>query len=375
MPTNSEPPAYPAPRSATARLSTRGSRVAAIPGIFLGLLVSGSLVAPTPSLAKPAHYKVTNIQNKQKNYLLPLSIDINGLVTGQLSPPGGQGSLLGDFQAAKGYFGAAIYCDAQVNDFLTLTAVDSLDDEAGTCGPNNFLRLASNGVSTSFLVNGSEATITGITADTNVLTGNTYSWNGTYLQAHGFLGQIGNFQTIDPPGSMNTYPTAISPRGRVAGYFYNAADVMVGFTLINGVYDVFSVPGGIQPIPAAINDAGHVAGNFVTANSEAIFGFAYQAGSAPIVLTANGWTQSLVGGMNETGQIAGGYIDATDTYGFHAVMWAPWTGNLVTFDAPAGSNDIRGIAINANAQIAGLYLNAKGAWTLFSATCVGSTCQ
>jgi len=349
-------------------------RAALIAGAAAGVLLSCAIVAPTAALAKPAHYKVTNIQNKQKDYLFPLYIDANGLVTGDVYTTN-QDQILGTFQSEKGYFDEVTSCGSADDDIVITTAVDSLDDEVGACGSNNFIRLASNGVFTPFLVNGTQGTITGITAGADILTGTYYVYNGTTEQAHGFLGQIGHFLTIDPPGSVNTYPTAISPGGKVTGMFYNAANVIQAFTLIDGVYNIFSPAGWFEPYPAAINDAGQVAGAFSLGPDQVSYGFAYQAGSAPIILAPAGTNGVGLYGINSVGQITGYNVDSNLVS--HGVMWAPWTGsgNLFTFEGPAGSQFITGYAINDNAQIAGLYLNAKSVWTLFSATCVGITCQ
>jgi hypothetical protein len=335
------------------------------------LTASAGIAVPAIALAQSASFKVANIQNKQKYYLSPLAIDDNKVVIGVVMTQD-ETQVLGQFQSEKGSYSEITSCDSTPGDVIYPTAADSADDTAGFCGNNNYLRLGSNGAVTLFQANPNAARITGVTPATNIMTGFYYEYNGTTNQAHGILGTIGHFTTIDPPGSVDTFPTAISPDGKVTGFFDNASGQAVGFTLINGVYDIFSPAGWATTYPAGINNAGQVAGTYTLSGGGPSAGFAYQAGNPPITFFPNGVTEVVIGGINAAGNIAGSYLTDANIWG--GLMWAPWGYGPFEFEAPAGASAFFETAINDSSDMAGVYENPKSKGVLFEAICHGRAC-
>ena len=74
----------------------------------------------------------------------------------------------------------------------------------------------------------------------------------------------------------------------------------------------------------------------------------------PLAITATGGTLAL--GVNDFGQIVGGYYDSTDT--LHGFLYSGGTYN--TLNAPGATNGTEAYKINNLGQIVGLYTDSNG---------------
>ena len=87
--------------------------------------------------------------------------------------------------------------------------------------------------------------------------------------------QAATFITFDVPSAVNgTTPTAINPRGTIAGFYIDANFVFHGFVRApNCTFATFDPPNFVQTNPVAINPMGTITGWFVDATS-----FTFRAG-------------------------------------------------------------------------------------------------
>ena len=92
--------------------------------------------------------------------------------------------------------------------------------------------------------------------------GNTLSADGEKIV--GFTLIDGVFQTYDYPGSQNTYFYALGNDGRAAGYYQDSDGLHHGVILENGELRQYDFPGSVQTEIFGISDAtGALTGNFI----------------------------------------------------------------------------------------------------------------
>jgi probable HAF family extracellular repeat protein len=86
-----------------------------------------------------------------------------------------------------------------------------------------------------------------------------------------------------------------------------------GFIYDSGTYTSINIPGGTSTEAFGINDAGQIVGGYDTGGPP--HGFLYSGGSfTPI--NVPGASHTLAFGINDAGQIVGRYQDATGVHGF-----------------------------------------------------------
>ena len=162
---------------------------------------------------------------------------------------------------------------------------------------------------------------------------------------HGFVRKPnGAIRTIDVPGAADTTVVSLNDRGQVVGVYDKFTASPRGFLRDrNGDITTIAVPGAAQsplgPAPYGINNRGQVVGSYTDAGvvpnpdgtvpPRTVHGFLWQRGRITR-LDVPGSLLTVAFGVNDRGQVAGGYQDAQGTehgFVFHR-------GKYTTIDAP-----------------------------------------
>jgi probable HAF family extracellular repeat protein len=208
---------------------------------------------------------------------------------------------------------------------------------------------------------------------------------------HGFLYSNGMFSTIDAPGGGNNFLYGINDTGEIVG-----ESIAFGqFLYTNGNFTRLNLPSRTSNslgFSLAINDSGEIVGTFLNSIGDQT-GFLYNQGSISTVIPP-GSTEIFVFGINNRGQIAGGFSGSSlfvDTNGVFSTIPAPeltsiggvndsddivgcctpsflyTNGVFTTITVPGGSlTDLA--AINDLGQIVGTYRDSNGISHGFLAT-------
>jgi probable HAF family extracellular repeat protein len=166
------------------------------------------------------------------------------------------------------------------------------------------------------------------------------------LKNVGFLYNGGSYTTIDVPGSVDTWETAINNTGQVTGYYDDGTN-SIGFLYKNGNFTFLNPAGVNYLVPTGINDSGEVTG-YSSADGNSWNAFTYENGAYAEFGGGNAFPSAI----NNSGDITG--ILATPRVGF---LYS--AGNLTTFAYPVGGppNRAGGSSINNFGTIVGLYCN------------------
>jgi hypothetical protein len=197
--------------------------------------------------------------------------------------------------------------------------------------------------------------------------------------ASGSAGVGGQFVTFDPPGSTLTNPTGIAPDRAVIGSYCNTAacTAQSGFVGAhgflrswNGSFTSFDPPGSTQTLPTSIAPTGEIAGGYFDASGTQ-HGFVRARDGTFTTFDAPGVSSSIDAPLygssgpspdiNPPGAIAGTYFDAS--FNEHGFLRAK-NGALTTIDFP-GDFFTEVIAINPSGVIAGDFCNATTCYTGF----------
>jgi len=121
----------------------------------------------------------------------------------------------------------------------------------------------------------------------------------------------------DPKG-VATYCQGINASGVVVGYYENSANVAIGFTYANGVFNDFSLSNGAPfPLPLGISDTGAITGYYYDVHNNPT-GFILKSTGALTTFRIPGMTNLFPIGINKTYQVT---IQAFDTGGnLHAFL-------------------------------------------------------
>jgi uncharacterized membrane protein len=170
---------------------------------------------------------------------------------------------------------------------------------------------------------------------------------------HGFLDTRGRFTTLDVPGAFGdrTLPLAINDRGQIVGSFHNKdLPTLSGFLKSGSKFTTLNVPGAYNTVASGINNAGKIVGWYDLGTPFVQPGFLYANG---VFTTLNIPGSVDIANINNVGQIAGTFDDATGQHGFLL------TGNdLTIIDVPGASNTYVS-GINDFGEVAG-YWNVNG---------------
>lgn len=185
---------------------------------------------------------------------------------------------------------------------------------------------------------------------------------------HGFVLQDGTFRSFDPPGSTFTNPLGTSESGAVVGRFCTLAVCRPtgsgdfhGFLYQDGGFVTLDVPGATETDAFKEQANGAVVGGFVQSGVEGMF--VYQSGTFTTFTLPNGKNVALDnGGTNTRGDIVGTYCDlpgicSIGPFAEHGFLWSG--GELTTIDYP-GATATSALGINEQGDIVGGYIDANG---------------
>jgi uncharacterized membrane protein len=169
-----------------------------------------------------------------------------------------------------------------------------------------------------------------------------------YSQAESPLSTINvTFTTIDVPGAIHTAVYGINTNGEVTGIYANADGSGGGFSIIDGNLSLFQYPGGDDTLPIGINDSRVISGSSFVNNYSEIVSFLYD-GTTFTTIQAPGNTVTLANGINNAGEIVGGYGTLDTTKAFIRIGT-----RFKTIPAPGNYNNAYGNGVNNVRQIVG----------------------
>jgi hypothetical protein len=210
----------------------------------------------------------------------------------------------------------------------------------------------------------------------------------------------GVLEAFQVPGSIATYPLAISDSNIITGSWKDSAGLIHGFVRqADGTLATFDVPGGLTTEPTSVNSNGDVAGIYVLANTTILptyfpwvpYGFVRTADGAITTIqnTARAygnlpWTEPLA--ITDSGEVIGSMLSVA--LGSTVASWSS-QGSLLgiySLTAASYSTTITGVASNgaetgswlpgSSSQQQGFVWNGQGstpdpdaptsAWTSFN---------
>ncbi len=128
-------------------------------------------------------------------------------------------------------------------------------------------------------------------------------------------------------------------------------------TVPSYVFHTLDDPNGVNfTLPFGINNRGQIVGGYFDA-SDNLHGFILNHGHYTTIDDPNGVIGTNPSGINEDGQIVGGYFD-TNFFNSHGFILNH--GHYTTIDDPNGVNGTFASGINAEGQIVGQYFDARG---------------
>jgi hypothetical protein len=128
---------------------------------------------------------------------------------------------------------------------------------------------------------------------------------------HGLFFQGASVTNIDHPGGIGrTFCNNINSNGTIVGYYYDSADVVHGFLYRDSTFTAVG-PAGAPSIAAGINDLGEIVGGY---NSSGVaHGFKWN-GKTYTTLDVPGAAQTFAADINNSGQITFDWIDSNGNY-------------------------------------------------------------
>jgi pimeloyl-ACP methyl ester carboxylesterase len=169
---------------------------------------------------------------------------------------------------------------------------------------NDFITLNPNG---SCDTQGCDCTATGVN-NSDVVVGfygpvNSFGFSWT---------AAGGFQPINYPGATDTFPSAISNAGVVAGTFSPDDGLSShGFLYSSGQFSLLDFPGTNTFTIDGINSSGKVVGSYLDSGHQR-HDWIYDGKTFSAFPSISGATQIYPGGINDLGQIVGTYYDSQD---------------------------------------------------------------
>jgi uncharacterized membrane protein len=130
------------------------------------------------------------------------------------------------------------------------------------------------------------------------------------------VGQTCEFETINYPGSAQTFAGGINQKGDVVGlYAVNISGALVGhgFLLSEGKYTAIDVPGADSTAASAINNAGQIVGSYIIGNYSKGF---LLTSSGFQTIEVPGWHDVGATGINDLGEIVGSVSNGNVGHGF-----------------------------------------------------------
>jgi len=170
----------------------------------------------------------------------------------------------------------------------------------------------------------------------------------------GFVDIGGSFTPVDFPGATGgTEVHGVSGSGSLAGNYMNAATVTYGFIKTGENFTLVSYPGAAATYALGINNSGAVAGYYIDATANhSHHGFLYAGGNFTLIEYPGGF-ETEAHGINNSGSIVGTYVNLTGT--IHSFLHTG--GNFTPFDVPEAVHTWA-YGINNSGDIAGYYTDA-----------------
>jgi len=187
---------------------------------------------------------------------------------------------------------------------------------------------------------------------------------------HGFLFDNGTFTDIDYPGAASTLAFDINDGGQIVGQHWNEPGCMIstpmhGFLLDKGQFTTIDVPGaGSVSRTLGINNKGQIVGSHDDV-AGACHGFLLDKGQFSAIDVPG--AETLVVGINETGDVVGGYgsrieLCSSAHVPFHGFVLRK--GAYTNIDIPGAirtePSGINGGALVVGARVVGSYQEANG---------------
>jgi len=191
--------------------------------------------------------------------------------------------------------------------------------------------------------------------------------------SHGFQLKGTTYASIDFPGSVLTYANSINQSGVIVGEYFDGARYH-GFMLQGTQFTTIdyqpAVGNAAGSVATNINDKGQIVGIYSLTDSKLNSGqHGYlQTGSIYSIIDFPNASQTGCEGINNSGQVVGGYVDhAGISHGFTLISAA-----YTTLDFP-GATISSPIGINDSGQIVGWYATGNAGADGFLATPVPGT--
>lgn len=156
----------------------------------------------------------------------------------------------------------------------------------------------------------------------------TYS-SSSNPNSSGFFFNGSTVQTLNVPGTTQTYANGINDLDQIVGYSinYSAADGTTpqGFVYAGGTYETISVPGAYETEPTGINNLGEIVGIYEVGGPNGTFyGFVDNGGVFSTLNLPAGFNLAPAGiVINDVGQIAGTWESSSGVTGFVATPVTP----------------------------------------------------
>jgi uncharacterized membrane protein len=171
---------------------------------------------------------------------------------------------------------------------------------------------------------------------------------------HGFLLDArGRFRRIDVPGASETRPEAINSRGQIAGAYVDRAGSLHGYLQDrDGSVSTIDPPGAGATVVTDVDDRAGVVGAYVDARQTTISAFVRDPDGrfTTIAHPDAGFYGTVPEGINNEGQIAGTYSDASDrSHGFVLD-----DGAFTTVDDPDAPGNTQVLDIDDRGRLVGL---------------------
>ncbi len=139
--------------------------------------------------------------------------------------------------------------------------------------------------------------------DANVIVG--FARDAASGHRHGLIYTNGGYALFDYPGAVSTVAVDINNTGRIVGYYERADGTVRGFSRLGTNYTSHALPGEASTTLWSINDAGLAVGDNYDSTTF-LLNLALPAPTPSVFPGPNGTTHYL-GGVNNRGQVFGGY--------------------------------------------------------------------
>jgi uncharacterized membrane protein len=175
---------------------------------------------------------------------------------------------------------------------------------------------------------------------------------------HGFLLRGRHFTTLDPPGSLFTNASGINDRGDITGRFFTADNKRLGFRLHRGAYTTIEFPGAVETNAWQSNNAGVILGLYIDADDRSRLFLARGGKLSALTLPIKNPLASENGDINFRGDVVATYCDESPcswlSVGTHGLLMN--SHGFTTIDVP-GATSTAAIGMNELGDIVGGYLD------------------